>query len=139
MGAWDETVFGNDSAADVAGEISELTTYAEVVDCLQASLDAILTNIEYLDSHDVSTAVAAAALVAAWDRPELLPKTSYVPASWPPFSQPLPADLRAKAAQAIDRALMPDREVNEFFYLWDEANAWEAVVADIQRFRTALA
>jgi hypothetical protein len=138
MGAWDESVFGNDDAADFSGNVSELTTYREVVDRLNHALDVVVGNDGYLDCPDASIGVAAAALVAAWDRPELLPQTPYEPERWPLFDQSLPADLRTKAAQAIDRALTPDAEVNEFYDLWDEANLWDAVVADIQRYRSAL-
>lgn len=138
MGAWDESVFGNDDAADLSDEVRELTTYGEVIGRLGAALETVISSEGYLDCPEVSVGVAAAALVTAWDRPELLPKTPYEPENWPPFNQALPGDLRMKAAQAIDRALTPDGEVNEFFYLWDEANLWDAVVADIQRYRSAL-
>jgi hypothetical protein len=138
MGAWDVTVFGNDDAADFSGEVSELTTYAEVLDRLTSALDTVTGNAGYLDCPDASIGVAAAALVAAWDRPELLPGTPYEPEHWPPFDQPSPADLRTKASAAIDRALTPDAEFNEFYDLWVEANVWDAVVADIQRYRNTL-
>lgn len=138
MGAWDESVFGNDDAADFSGDIRELTSYQDVIDRLGSALDDVIGNEGYLDCPDASVGVAAAALVAAWDHPELLPKTPYEPERWPPFDQPLPADLRTRAAQAIDRALIPDGETNEFFDLWDEANLWDAVVADIQRYRCVL-
>ena len=138
MGAWDESVFGNDDAADFSGDVTELTIYREVVDRLNHALDVVVGAEGYLDCPDASIGVAAAALVAAWDRPELLPGTPYEPEHWPPFDLPLPADLRTKAAAAIDRALTPDAEFNEFYDLWAEANAWDAVVADIQRYRSAL-
>jgi hypothetical protein len=139
MGAWDETVFGNDDAADFSGDISDLTSYEDVVGRLGFALDDVLGNDGYLDNYEASVGVAAAALIAAWDRPELLPKTPYEPETWPAFGQPLPAELRAKAAQVFERVLTPDPDTNEFYDLWDEANLWDAVVADIQRYRNALA
>jgi hypothetical protein len=139
MGAWDETVFGNDDAADFSGDVRELTSYQDVVDRLGSALDDVLGIEGYLDNYEANRAIAAAALIAAWDNPELLPKTPFAPETWPPFDQRLPADLHTKAAQAIDRALTPDGETNEFYYLWDEAGLWDAVVADIQRYRNSLA
>ena len=138
MGAWGTAVFDNDEAADFSGEISDLTSFSEVTDHLNSALDALIGYEGYLDNHEANRAIAAAALIAAWDRPELLPKTPYETERWPPFGQPLPADMRTKAAQAIDRAMTPDGETNEFYYLWDEANLWDDVVADIQRYRATL-
>jgi hypothetical protein len=136
MGAWDETVFGNDDAADFAGEISEVKSFAEVVDRLSSAFDNLLNSDGYLDNYVVNSAVVAGALVAAWDNPELLPGTPYEPENWPPFDQPLPAELRVKAARAIDRALTGDD--NEYVELWAETDSWDKVVADVQRYRSAL-
>ena len=136
MGAWDETVFGNDDAADFSGDISDLTSFTDVVDRLGSALDDVLGNDGYLDNYEASVGVAAAALIGAWDQPDLLPSTPYVPDAWPPFRQPLPGELRQKAVLAIARVVQPDE--NELFDLWDEAGLWDAVVADIQRYRTAL-
>ena len=136
MGAWDESVFGNDDAADFAGEISDAKSFAEVVELLDRAFDDLLDSDGYLDNAMVNSAVVAGALVAAWDNPELLPGTAYEPEGWPPFDQPLPAEVRVKAGRAIDRALTADD--NEFVEFWMETELWDKVVADVQRYRSAL-
>jgi hypothetical protein len=136
MGAWDESVFGNDDAADFAGEISDAKSFAEVVELLDRAFDDLLDSDGYLDNAMVNSAVVAGALVAAWDNPELLPGTAYEPAGWRPFDQPLPTEVRVKAGRAIDQALTADD--NEFVELWTETELWDKVVADVQRYRSAL-
>jgi hypothetical protein len=136
MGAWGTAVFDNDDAADFSGEISDLTSLAEVAERLGSALDDVLGNEGYLDNYEANRGVAAAALTAAWNRPELLPRTPYEPDKWPAFDQPLPGALRTKAAQVIDRVLRPDE--NEFYDLWADAGSWDTVVADIHRYRSAL-
>jgi hypothetical protein len=48
----------------------------------------------------------------------------------------LPTEVRVKAGRAIDQALTADD--NEFVELWTETELWDKVVADVQRYRSAL-
>ena len=136
MGAWDATVFGNDEAADFANAIDDLGDRDPIIALLRSTLTAGLGNLEYLDAFAGSEALAAAALVASWDQPDLLGDGAYGPESWPPSGGPAPADLRALAGQAIDRLLKPDE--NELYDLWADSGEWDAFSADIGRYRRAL-
>ena len=50
MGAWDETVFGNDDAADFAGEISDAKSFDDTVSRLDRALEDLLQGEGYLDN-----------------------------------------------------------------------------------------
>ena len=137
MGAWGTAVFDNDDAADFANEIEDAGTFAEMRELLDRALTTVISSDEFLDNGDAGIAAAAAALVAAWDKPELLGAGAYGPEVWPKYDESLPQELKTKAGQALDRVLRPGED-NELFLLWDEAGEWEAVVADICRYRAAL-
>ena len=136
MGAWDATVFGNDEAADFANAIDDLGDREPIITLLRTTMVEVLGNLEYLDAFAGSEALAAAALVASWDQPDLLEAGAYGPESWPPSGGPAPADLRTLAGRAIDRLLNPDD--NELYDLWADAGDWDAFSADIGRYRSAL-
>jgi hypothetical protein len=137
MGAWGTAVFDNDDAADFANEIEDAGSFAEMQALLDRALTTVLDSVDFLDSPDAGVGVAAAALVAAWDNPDLLGERAYSLEEWPRFGEALPDALKAKAGQALDRVLRPGED-NEQFLLWDEAGEWDAVVTDIRRYRAAL-
>jgi hypothetical protein len=137
MGAWGTAVFDNDDAADFANEIEDAGSFAELQELLERALAAVLGSVDFLDSSDASVGAAAAALVAAWDNPDLLGERAYSLEEWPRFDGTLPDALKARAGQALDRVLRPG-EANELFLLWDEAGEWDKVVTGIRRYRAAL-
>ena len=137
MGAWGTAVFDNDDAADFANEIEDAGSFAEMQELLDRALATVLGSVEFLDCPDASMGVAAAALIASWDTPDLLGERAYSPEEWPRFDGTLPDALKMKAGQALDRVLRPGDD-NELYLLWDEAGEWDEVVADIQRYRAAL-
>jgi hypothetical protein len=136
MGAWDATVFGNDDAADLSGEIADLRSTNQIVGALRDALTTVTSGDDYIDAGDASVALAAAALVAAWHQPSVLPDSAYTPTPWPPESTPAPAELKPLALQVIDRLLIETD--NELFELWDEAGLWNDFTADIERYRQIL-
>jgi uncharacterized protein DUF4259 len=137
MGAWGTAAFDNDDAADFANEIEDAGSLAEVQELLDRALTTVLGSVDFLDSPDAGMGVAAAALVAAWDNPDLLCERAYSLEEWPRFDGTLPDVLRARAGQALDRVLRPGDD-NELFLLWDEAGEWDQVVTDIRRYRAEL-
>ena len=87
------------------------------------ALTTVISSDEFLDNGDAGIAAAAAALVAAWDNPDLLGERAYSLEEWPRFAETLPDALKTKAGQALDRVLRPGED-NELFLLWDEAGEW---------------
>jgi len=137
MGAWGTAVFDNDDAADFANEIEDAGTFAEMRELLDRALSSVISSDEFLDNGDAGIAAAAAALVAAWDNPDLLGERAYSLEEWPRFAETLPDALKTKAGQVLDRVLRPGED-NELFLLWDEAGEWNEAAADIRRYRAAL-
>ncbi|MGI5531350.1 DUF4259 domain-containing protein [Streptomyces syringium] len=113
MGTWDIGPFENDMAADFASALDEAAETDREAMVRQALIATINTQ-GYLDSSEGAEAVAAAALVAA-----RCPGGEPVSSAYGP-KEPMPAfaaDLRACAAEALDRVLAADSELAE---LWDE-------------------
>ena len=80
MGAWDVSVFGNDDAADFGYEFDEVNTATEVASVIEEALDTVLRSSGEVDGSDGATGLAAAALVVAWNEPELLARDeNYAP------------------------------------------------------------
>ena len=137
MGAWGTAVFDNDDAADFANEIEDAGTFTKMRELLDRALSSVISSDEFLDNGDAGIAAAAAALVAAWDNPDLLGERAYSLEEWPRFAETLPDALKTKAGQVLDRVLRPGED-NELFLLWDEAGEWNEAAADIRRYRAAL-
>ncbi|MFI0409903.1 DUF4259 domain-containing protein [Actinomadura sp. 3N508] len=132
MGTWDVTPFGNDTAADFAGDLDDLAL-DERPAAIRAALEAVLHETDYLDRSDGDIAVAAAALVAA--------QCPGGPPAHPIYGpdQPvpdLPDDLRPLALAALDRVAGPNSESQE---LWaesgDSLKEWHA---ELDKLRKAL-
>lgn len=137
MGAWDVSVFGNDDAAEFGYEFDDANTVAEVASVLEEALDSVLSSTAEVDGSDGATGLAAAALVVAWDTPEMLEDDEdYAPQPWPRSTEPLPGHLAAKAAAVLDR--MKNEEGNELAELWSESGQGVEFVAEISRWRARL-
>lgn len=99
MGTWDASPFGNDTAADFAGDLDELAL-EERPSAIREALEAVTGEAACVDSSEGVLAVAAAALVAAQ-----CPGGQPVDSIYGPEEQipELPADLRPLALKALDR------------------------------------
>ncbi|WP_354637493.1 DUF4259 domain-containing protein [Kitasatospora camelliae] len=132
MGTWDIGPFDNDTAADFACTLDE-TAPDEREDLIRSTLAATVRTRDYLDSWHAEESVAAAALVAA-QCPDGEPvTTTYGP------SEALPCfatDLRAVAAEALDRVLAEESELAE---LWDDTDSgpqWRRSISDLRAILT---
>ena len=121
MGTWGLGPFDNDTAADWAGDLdgaapSDRPTL--IRDTLSAAADAK----DYLDGDDATTAVAAAAVVAATlpDGPAL--DHNYGPDADTVAALQLDPDLPALATRALLRVLDEESEWRE---LWEEAGEFD--------------
>ncbi|SER34163.1 DUF4259 domain-containing protein [Lentzea albida] len=128
MGTWDVGHFDNDTAADFSGKLDDAAE-AEREAIIRTALTSTIESDEFLDSYEACQAVASAALIAA-QLPGGTPiTTAYGPDELLP---PLPEDLRALAAQALDRVLGKGSELAE---LWDESESgpqWRQSIADLK-------
>lgn len=129
MGAWGSGPFDNDDAMDFVGDLMDGST-ADLVSRLHEALDL---PEDYVESPDGSSAVAAAALVAA---------SRGYPADNPTVTDlltahPFAADdgLRSAATSALARVAGDDSELME---LWDEAGLRDDVEASYTEIRTFL-
>ncbi len=134
MGAWDATVFGNDDAADWAGDLADAGQEQLVVDALECA--AGTAGDEYLEAAEGAQALAAAEIVAA---------AAGVPTGASPYNERALAwasgraglvELIPVALRAIDRVVADDSELAE---MWAEAAdpAWMKAVDDLRaRLRT---
>lgn len=135
MAAWDVSVFGNDDAADFGYEFDDATTVAEVASVIEEALDTVLSSTTKVDESDGAIGLAAAALVVAWDEPEMLEGTEdYAPQPWPRSADPLPGYLLVKAAAVLDRM----KKKNELAELWSESGQSVDFAAEIARWRSRL-
>ena len=131
MGAWDESVFGNDVAADWVGNLADGGTAEQVEELLREV--AGLPADEYLESGPGSEALAAAELVAASVGRGLPPNPhSEAGLEWV-ARHPEVAALQELARAAAERVRAGESELVD---LWQDAEpadyeAWQAVVADL--------
>ncbi|MGN9845166.1 DUF4259 domain-containing protein [Nonomuraea sp. H19] len=131
MGTWDATAFGNDHAADFAGDLDDLEIGHRVA-AIRKALIAAADEADYLDSSEGVPAVAAAAIVAAQ-----CPGGSPTDPIYGP-EQPipdLPDDLRALALRALERVLADDSELKD---LWDESGSSAEWLSEIEKLRAVL-
>ncbi|WP_255768994.1 DUF4259 domain-containing protein [Pseudarthrobacter sulfonivorans] len=137
MGAWDESVFGNDEAADFSFEFDDADTAAKVAPIIENALDSVLAATADVEAPEGAIGLAAAALVVAWSEPEMLGgDATYAPEPWPRTAEPLPEHLNAKAAAVLDR--MKDATGNELAQLWAESGQASGFTAEIERWRSHL-
>ncbi|TDD26382.1 DUF4259 domain-containing protein [Actinomadura sp. KC06] len=132
MGTWDATPFGNDTAADFAGDLDDLAL-DERPAAVREALEAAIREAGYLDRSEGDTAVAAAALVAAQCPGGPPADAIYGPDEPVP---PLPDDFRPLALAALDRVAGANSESQE---LWAEtADGLQRWQAEIDELRKAL-
>lgn len=124
MGTWSHEPFGNDDAADWAGELEA----AEDLSFVEAALDAVLESDSYLEAPEASCAVAAVEVIA-----KLLGKgtqsdtyTENIDA-WVKKLRAKPSGaLLEKARKALDRIRAEDSELNELWHEDGDAPEWDA-------------
>ncbi|GAA1576934.1 hypothetical protein GCM10009789_33130 [Kribbella sancticallisti] len=133
MGTWDPSVFGNDEAADWAGELAENGTVTAVEQLLTTIAGYPLT--EYLEVGTGSSALAAAEVVAAAiGKPTASTPYNKEVLEWA-TRHPELESLRSVARAAAERVRTPESELLE---VWEEEEvdtrdreAWENSVADL--------
>ena len=135
MGAWDNGIFDNDTAADWAGGLDD----AEAADrpglVRSALTAAIEADDDGIDLDDASCALAAAAVVAA-----RLPGGPDVNHNYGPNVETLAdlhldGDLVPLALQAIDKVVA---EESEWYEVWDDAGSLDEARATLEPVVTAL-
>jgi hypothetical protein len=133
MGTWDPSVFGNDEAADWAGELVENGSVQAVEQLLTSIASYPLT--EYLEGGTGCSALAAAEVVAAAvGKPTGRTPYNEEVLDWA-AEHPELAALRDVAREAAERVRTPESELLE---IWEEEEvdtrdreAWENAVADL--------
>ncbi|MFI0483923.1 DUF4259 domain-containing protein [Actinomadura sp. 9N215] len=132
MGTWDASPFGNDTAADFAGDLDDLPL-DERPSAIREALETAIRETNYLDRSEGDKAVAAAALVAAQCPGGPPADTIYGPEKPVPD---LPDDFRALALAALDRVAGPDSESQD---LWAETgNGLQEWHTELDNLRKAL-
>ncbi|MGN6607143.1 MAG: DUF4259 domain-containing protein [Jatrophihabitans sp.] len=136
MGAWGSGPFDNDDAADFAGDLGELDDWSAVSVELQRAMSAVGAG-GYIEVSQMSEAVAAAALVAILDGYEG-GASAYRPSSeWlAAMRGGVTAAQRRMAADVLKRAFVPAD--NEWFELWDEADAVDDVRGSLEPYSSHL-
>jgi len=133
VGAWGTGAFDNDAAADFAGELDEadLDTRADLV---RHALKRAVDESKYLEEDDGSTAVAAAALVAA----QCTDGDPVDPVYGPKQPLPdLPDELLPVAVNALDRVLDDESELVETWAENEDDQLWKEMVLQLRRVLAA--
>lgn len=133
MGTWDATVFGNDNAADWAGDLADSGSVGAVEKLLSEVASHSAT--QYLEA-DLACQVLAAAEVVAATVGKPLPPTPYSREALEWASRhPELSGLRSLARDAAARVRIPESELRE---LWREDGvdpqdraAWEDSIDDL--------
>ena len=106
---------------------------------IEAALDAVLSENDYLDSDIGSEAVAAIEVIA-----KMLGKGTQADAYtesadiWVAAMKEAPsADLRAKAVRAIDRITGDESELAELWSDSDDTDGWSATLATLREVMAA--
>lgn len=131
MGTWGAGPFENDEALDFLGEVEE--SGPGRLGRLAGPLQHVAYSGDYLEAHEVSEAVAAAAVVGAALRPADAAGEPYLP-EWVRSVQAsdLDNELIHLSRQALQRALQAEN--NELYELWAEEEAaadWQAALARV--------
>ncbi|MFI6323589.1 DUF4259 domain-containing protein [Nonomuraea sp. NPDC050556] len=131
MGAWDIGPFGNDGALDALGDLDGA---ADLEEAMASAMREILDEPGYLESPELSGAIAVACLVGARILGE---ERDSVAAKWlAANSFAATADLRQAALAVLDRATTKDD--NEVYELWEDAGAQDEWLATLVPYRQAL-
>lgn len=130
MGAWAEDSFGNDTAADWAGDFAA----SPGLEIVREAIAEVLDEEDYLESDVASNCVAACEVIARlqgnWG--EESPYSEEIDTWVRANPMPVPADLRADALAALGRVRGPDSELQE---LWEEDgpnDVWRREMDDLR-------
>ncbi len=131
MGAWGSGPFDNDGALDLLGGLDGA---ADPAGALAGAMREILAETDYVESPEMSGAVAAACLVGAR---VIGAESDRVATRWLE-ANPFEADagLRALAVSLLERAVRPDD--NEVYELWDDAGGLRGWLDTLTPYREAL-
>jgi hypothetical protein len=129
VGTWDAGPFGNDDAADFAGELDDASAQARI-EMIGAVLERVADRTDD-DSRlsDAPRAVAAAALIAAQCPGGVSVDPNYGPST--PMPQ-FPAHLRDLAVNALDSVVTRPTWLAE---AWDESPGgpeWRRAISDLR-------
>lgn len=135
MGAWGVSPFDNDEALDFVGDLEDADPQ-ERAKLVREVMRNVVTNRDYIESSDMSAALAAAAMVAASGDPDCVATERYYP-EWL-VEDPLEVDeeLESLAVRTLTRALRP--EDNEWWELWDESDGAEQATGVVHHYLDAL-
>lgn len=135
MGAIGAGPFENDDALDFLDELEESEQEVRRRK-VETALARVVRASGYIEAPTMSEAVAAAAVVAACDDFEAVIGERNVP-RWLD-EDPIEVDERLEelATEALHRALRHDD--NEWWELWDEANATDEVTEVVSRYLDSL-
>ncbi|MFF1823737.1 DUF4259 domain-containing protein [Kribbella sp. NPDC058245] len=125
MGTWDESVFGNDTAADWGANLAD----ADDEQVVRATLE-LAEGGDFLGASDGMKVLAAAEVVAAaGGRPLVANAYSEEVLAWA-AARPGLAELAPLAVRAVVRVVGDGSELRE---LWEEVGAsdWVATVQDL--------
>lgn len=129
MGTWGIRPFENDEALDFLEEVEESDDRAAA---LARPIEHVAFSGGYLETADLTEAIAAAAVIGAVLRPEAARDEPYLPEWLAEVEQSqLDNGLIETARKALRRAMQPgDNELHE---LWAEAGAAQEWQADLAR------
>lgn len=127
MGTWGTGSFDNDTAADWAYELEDAEDLAPV----EAALDAVHGEGDYLDADVAAIGLAAAEVVAAL-RGHAAPDLPENVRAWlAGHPLPVPDALLAETRRAVD-TILARSELRDLWDESDEADAWRAAVGDLR-------
>lgn len=135
MGTIGTGPFENDDALDFLDDLED-SKPAERRSKVARALAIVVRADGYVEAPQMAEALAAAAVVAGSEDPDTVAREPYLP-RWLE-AEPLEVDERLEelATGALRRALRQDD--NEWWELWDEANATDEVTEVVSRYLDAL-
>jgi hypothetical protein len=130
VGTWDVGPFGNDDAADFAGELDDASAHTRI-EMIGAVLERVANPADNDPRlSDAPRAVAAAALIAA-QCPGGSPVTS-VHGPTTPMPE-FPGHLRSLAIDALDRVITTPTWLTEEWDATPERPAWRRTISDLRK------
>jgi hypothetical protein len=127
--------FENDDALDFLDDLEDSEPDERPAKVVRA-LRMVVVADDYIDAPRMAEAVAAAAVVAGSVDPECLGRERFRPRWIEEDPLDVDDDLDELAARALRRALRHDD--NEWWELWDEADATDEVVEVVSRYLDVL-
>ncbi len=135
MGATGAGPFENDDALDFLDGVEDASP-AERRAKIEAAMVRVVRAGDYIEAPTMAEGVAAAVVVAGSEDPECVLGEPYLP-RWVD-EEPLDVDERLEdlATRTLHRALRADD--NEWWELWDEAQAVDEITERLSKFLDAL-